>query len=114
MMNDHKIVIEMVVGRALPSASKLSEVLDEINRDIRMDFAHNDWYAEIKRVDIEKVMDTCDNGKQEMSPAPSIKEASVSVSNFIRKEVYGLTKEEFQQEMKRLMNTVIIGSGENE
>ena len=29
MMNEHRVVIEMVVGRALPSASMLREVLDE-------------------------------------------------------------------------------------
>jgi predicted XRE-type DNA-binding protein len=62
MMNEHKIVIEMVVGRALPSASKLQEVLDEINRDIRMVFAHNDWYVEIKSVQVEKVIHEASSG----------------------------------------------------
>ena len=53
-MNKHKIVIELEVDKALPSATTLRQVLEEINRDIRVEFARNDWYAEIKSVEVER------------------------------------------------------------
>ncbi len=94
MMDKHKIVIEMVVGRALPSASKLSEVLDEINRDIRMDFAHNDWYAEIKSVNVEKV---------------TIPMTYPSADDRLTRQAVesGLTKEELSRAIKSLAEELI-------
>lgn len=97
-MNKHKIVIEMVVGQALPSASVLREVLDEVNRDIRMDFARNDWYAEITSVQIEKV------AKQENTVAnPLVEDTSKEL------RIEGLSKEQFSAEMRRLMESLVSG-----
>ncbi len=110
MMNEHKIVIEMVVGRALPSASRLQEVLDEINRDIRMDFARSDWYAEIVNMQIEKVATPAVHLSADDMDCDVVHVSSEK--GVLHKD--GLTEEEFSQEMKKLMNTLIIRSGENE
>lgn len=55
MMNKHKVTFEVIVGEAVPTCDDLLSTIERVNKEIRLEFALRDWYAEIKSVQIEKI-----------------------------------------------------------